>query len=110
MAALRLTVATSWSQALVVVSDRLLSQFCPVSATVWWLRRAVLEETDYLRDLGAAEVIDRRTISDLGEQPIANERWDGAVDSVGSHRLANVMKQTQYRNVVAACGLAQAFD
>lgn len=69
-----------------------------------------LEETDYLRNLGAAEIIDRRTISEPGEQPVASERWAGAVDSVGSHTLANVLAQTQYRGVVAACGLAQGFD
>jgi acrylyl-CoA reductase (NADPH) len=39
-----------------------------------------------------------------------SERWAGAVDSVGSHTLANVLAQTQYRGVVAACGLAQGPD
>ncbi|HEX7913357.1 MAG TPA: MDR family oxidoreductase [Paraburkholderia sp.] len=64
------------------------------------------EEADYLRNLGAAEIIDRRTLSEPGA-PIARERWAGAVDSVGHHTLANVLAQTQYRGVVAACGLAQ---
>ncbi len=68
-----------------------------------------LEEGDYLRDLGAADVIDRRTISEPGH-PIASERWAGAVDSVGSHTLANVLARTHYRGVVAACGLAQGLD
>ena len=68
-----------------------------------------LEEADYLRKLGAADVIDRRTISEPGK-PLASERWAGAVDSVGSHTLANVLAQTQYRGVVAACGLAQGAD
>jgi acrylyl-CoA reductase (NADPH) len=63
-------------------------------------------EADYLRSLGAAEVIDRRMFSEPGA-PIAHERWAGAVDSVGHHTLANVLAQTQYRGVVAACGLAQ---
>jgi hypothetical protein len=48
-----------------------------------------LEEAEYLRKLGAAEVIDRRTLSEPGK-PLARERWAGAVDSVGSHTLANV--------------------
>jgi len=52
-----------------------------------------LEEGDYLRSLGAAEIIDRRTLSEPGA-PIAGERWAGAVDSVGSHTLANVLAQT----------------
>jgi acrylyl-CoA reductase (NADPH) len=68
-----------------------------------------LEEADYLRKLGAADVIDRRTISEPGK-PLASERWAGAVDSVGSHTLANVLAQTQYRGVVASCGLAQGLD
>jgi acrylyl-CoA reductase (NADPH) len=65
-----------------------------------------LEEADYLRSLGAAEVIDRQTLSEPGA-PIGPERWAGAVDSVGHHTLANVLAQTQYRGVVASCGLAQ---
>jgi len=68
-----------------------------------------LEEADYLRGLGAAEVIDRRTLSEPGA-PIAKERWAGAIDSVGSHTLANVLAQTRYRGAVAAFGLAQGAD
>ncbi|WP_457970508.1 acrylyl-CoA reductase (NADPH) [Pseudomonas sp. R4-84] len=68
-----------------------------------------LEEADYLRDLGAAEVIDRRTLSEPGA-PIAKERWAGVIDSVGSHTLANALAQTRYRGVVAAFGLAQGAD
>lgn len=68
-----------------------------------------LEETKYLWELGAAEVIDRRTLSEPGA-PIAKERWAGAIDSVGSHTLANVLAQTRYRGAVAAFGLAQGAD
>ncbi|KJK14153.1 NADPH:quinone dehydrogenase [Burkholderiaceae bacterium 16] len=68
-----------------------------------------LEESDYLRGLGAADIIDRRTLAEPGA-PIASERWAGAVDSVGSRTLANVLAQTRYRGVVAACGLAQGVD
>ena len=68
-----------------------------------------LEEADYLRELGAAEVIDRHTLSEAGK-PVAGERWAGAVDSVGSHTLANVLAQTAYNGVVTACGLAQGLD
>lgn len=67
------------------------------------------EEADYLHSLGAAEIIDRRTLSEPGAA-ISKERWAGAVDSVGSHTLANVLAQTQYRGVVAAFGLAQGTD
>jgi acrylyl-CoA reductase (NADPH) len=67
------------------------------------------EEANYLTELGAAEIIDRSTLSKPGA-PIAAERWAGAIDSVGSHTLANVLAQTQYRGVVTACGLAQGMD
>lgn len=67
------------------------------------------EEADYLHSLGAAELIDRNELSGPG-RPIGKERWAGAVDSVGSHTLANVLAQTRYRGAVAACGLAQGMD
>ena len=67
------------------------------------------DEEAYLRSLGAAEIIDRQTLSQPGAA-IATERWAGAVDSVGSHTLANVLAHTRYRGVVTACGLAQGVD
>ncbi|MCM2463773.1 oxidoreductase [Pseudomonas sp. CG7] len=67
------------------------------------------EEADYLHGLGAAQVIDRNTLSQAGA-PIGKERWAGVIDSVGSHTLANALAQTQYRGVVAAFGLAQGAD
>jgi acrylyl-CoA reductase (NADPH) len=67
------------------------------------------EEAEYLRRLGAAEVIDRATLSAPGK-PLAKERWAGAVDSVGSHTLANVCASMRYRGTVTACGLAQGMD
>lgn len=67
------------------------------------------EEADYLRSLGADEIIDRNMLSEPGK-PLAKERWAGAVDSVGSHTLANVCAGMRYRGVVAACGLAQGMD
>ena len=68
-----------------------------------------LNETDYLKSLGAKEVIDRATLSTVGK-PLQKERWAGVVDSVGSHTLVNAVAQTKYRGVVAACGLAQGAD
>jgi len=67
------------------------------------------EESEYLYSLGAVEILDRRTLSEPGA-PIASERWAGAIDSVGSVTLANVLARTRYRGVVAACGLAQGAD
>ncbi|HLS55490.1 MAG TPA: MDR family oxidoreductase [Zeimonas sp.] len=66
-------------------------------------------ESDYLRVIGAADVIDRATLSAPGK-PLQKERWAGVVDAVGSHTLANACAQTKYRGTVAACGLAQGMD
>ncbi|WDJ95814.1 acrylyl-CoA reductase (NADPH) [Xanthomonas campestris] len=68
-----------------------------------------MQQADYLHRLGAAEIIDRATLSTPGAT-IARERWAGAIDAVGSHTLANVLAQTRYRGVVAAFGLAQGAD
>lgn len=67
------------------------------------------QEADFLKALGAAEIIDRASLSEPGK-PLARERWAGAVDTVGSHTLANVCASTRYRGTVAACGLAQGMD
>ena len=67
------------------------------------------EQAPYLRALGAAEILDRGTLSSPG-QPLGAERWAGAIDSVGSHTLVNVLAQTKYGGTVAACGLAQGLD
>jgi acrylyl-CoA reductase (NADPH) len=66
-------------------------------------------EGDYLRALGAAEIIDRKALSEPGK-PLQKERWGGVIDSVGSHTLANACAQTVSEGVVAACGLAQGMD
>jgi len=67
------------------------------------------QEADYLRSLGAAEVIDRSSLSEPGK-PLARERWAAVVDSVGSHTLANACAATKSEGAVAACGLAQGMD
>ena len=68
-----------------------------------------LSETGYLKDLGAAEVIDRNELSGAAK-PLAKERWAAGVDSVGSTTLANVLSMTKYGGAVAACGLAAGMD
>ncbi len=67
------------------------------------------EEADYLKGLGAKEVLERAQFSSPGK-PLGKERWAGAVDVVGSHTLANVCATTKYRGVVTACGLAGGMD
>lgn len=66
-------------------------------------------EAAYLTGLGAAEVMDRAELSSPGK-PLGKIRWAGAVDTVGSHTLANVLASTCYGGSVAACGLAQGMD
>jgi acrylyl-CoA reductase (NADPH) len=68
-----------------------------------------VSETDYLKGLGAAEVIDRNELSGPAK-PLAKERWAGGVDSVGSTTLANLLSMTRYRGAIAACGLAAGMD
>ncbi|GLS89898.1 alcohol dehydrogenase [Psychromonas marina] len=68
-----------------------------------------VNEAEYLKKLGASEIIDRATLSEPG-RPLAKERWTGAVDTVGSHTLANVCASTKYGGTVTACGLAQGMD
>jgi acrylyl-CoA reductase (NADPH) len=66
-------------------------------------------EADYLKSLGATDVMDRADLSAPGK-PLQKERWAGVVDSVGSHTLANAVAQVRYGGTVAACGLAQGMD
>ncbi len=68
------------------------------------------EQGEYLAGLGAARLIDRRELSDEVGKPLQEQRWAGAIDSVGSTTLANVLAQTAYGGAVAACGLAQGAD
>ena len=67
------------------------------------------EEADYLKSLGASEIVERKDLSGPG-RPLAKERWIAGVDSVGSHTLANVLAATKYGGAIAACGLAQGLD
>lgn len=88
------------------ISIHLLHQlgYTPVALT-----GRVAEHGDYLRGLGAAEVLDR---SELGEpgKPLQKTRWAGVIDSVGSHTLVNALAQIQWGGVATACGLAQGAD
>lgn len=67
------------------------------------------DEQDFLRSLGASDVIDRKTLSERGK-PLQRERWSGVIDCVGSQTLANAIAQTRYDGVITACGLAQGAD
>ena len=66
-------------------------------------------ESDFLKQLGAAEILDRAQFASAGK-PLARERWAAAIDVVGSHTLANVCASVRYGGIVAACGLAGGMD
>ena len=67
------------------------------------------QEADYLKGLGASEILDRKELN-APAKPIAKERWAGGIDSVGSTTLANVLSMTRYGGAIAACGLAGGMD
>ncbi|MBY6209716.1 MULTISPECIES: MDR family oxidoreductase [Halomonas] len=66
-------------------------------------------EAEYLTSLGARTIIDRQELTQPGK-PLQKERWAGAIDSVGSHTLSNVVASTRYGGTVTCCGLAQGMD
>src|SRR6266851_4941471 len=67
------------------------------------------EEADYLKGLGASEIIERSELAGPAK-PLGKERWAGGIDTVGSTTLANVLSTTRYGGAVAACGLAGGMD
>ncbi len=67
------------------------------------------EEADYLKEIGASEIIDRAQLAGA-PRPLAKERWAGAIDTVGSTTLANALSMIRYGGAVAACGLAGGMD
>ena len=66
-------------------------------------------EADYLKRLGAAEVIERKELTGP-PRALGKERWAGGIDSVGSTTLANMLSMTRYGGAIAACGLAGGMD
>ncbi len=68
-----------------------------------------VEEADYLKALGAAEIIPRQELSAPGK-PLGSERFAAGIDSLGSHTLVNLLAQTKCEGAIAACGLAQGMD
>lgn len=68
-----------------------------------------LQEADYLKGLGATEIVDRKELGGPAKL-LAKERWAGAIDAVGSNTLANLLSMIRYGGAVAACGLAGGMD
>ena len=67
------------------------------------------QEADYLRALGASEIIERGELAGT-PRALGRERWAGGIDTIGSTTLANVLSMTSYGGAVAACGLAGGMD
>jgi acrylyl-CoA reductase (NADPH) len=67
------------------------------------------KEADYLKQLGAAEIVDRKELA-VPSKPLAKERWAGGIDVAGSNPLANLLSMTRYGGAVAACGLAAGME
>jgi len=67
------------------------------------------EEADYLKSLGATEIVERKELAGPVKM-LAKERWAGGIDAVGSTTLANLLSMTRYGGAVAACGLAGGMD
>jgi len=67
------------------------------------------EEAEYLKSLGAQEIIDRAELAEPGK-PLQSQRFAAGVDTVGSVTLANVLARTQFDGAVAACGNARGMD
>ena len=101
--------AISWSPAQPAASARSPSSCSPGSAIASWPRPAGSPRSTFCSSLGAAAVIDRSEFAGP-VKPLAKSRFAGAVDSVGSTTLANVLSQIDYGGTVAACGLAQGMD
>ena len=66
-------------------------------------------EADYLKSLGAREIIERKELAGASK-PLGPERWAGGIDTVGSTTLASVLSMTGYGGAIAACGLAGGMD
>tara|TARA_S200000501_G_scaffold373105_1_gene419508 strand:+ start:842 stop:1834 length:993 start_codon:yes stop_codon:yes gene_type:complete len=69
-----------------------------------------IDQSDYLKFLGASEIINRNELSSPNKKPIQKERWAGVIDSIGSHTLVNAIAQSRYNSPVISCGLAQGTD
>jgi acrylyl-CoA reductase (NADPH) len=68
-----------------------------------------LSEADYLKELGATDIIERKELTG-SPRALGKERWAGGIDAVGSTTLANILSMTRYGGAVAACGLAGGMD
>jgi putative YhdH/YhfP family quinone oxidoreductase len=68
------------------------------------------EETDFLKGLGAAEIVSREEVNDESKKPLLSERWAGAVDTVGGTTLAALLKATKRGGAVAATGLVASAE
>lgn len=63
-----------------------------------------IDQTDFLKSLGAAEVIHRDEVTNVPDKPLLSAKWIAALDTVGGEMLDAVIRQTDHNGVVACCG------
>jgi putative YhdH/YhfP family quinone oxidoreductase len=68
------------------------------------------DQTEFLKSLGAADVVGRDVVLDGADKPMMRERWAGVIDCVGGDYLAAAVKSTKYGGVVTCCGLTASMD
>ena len=68
------------------------------------------EKTDYLKRIGASEVILRDTFNEEAKKPMMGEKYAGVVDTVGGEVLANALKYIKYDGVATCCGLTSSHE
>jgi len=68
------------------------------------------EQADYLKQLGARDIVARSELADPPSRPLDKERWGACIDNVGGAMLARVLTQMMYGSAVAAVGLAGGND
>jgi putative YhdH/YhfP family quinone oxidoreductase len=68
------------------------------------------DAADYLRGIGAREILSREAVWDTSDRPLLSARWKAAVDTVGGNMLATIIRQTDHRGCVTACGLVAGTD
>lgn len=67
-----------------------------------------MDKVEYLKQLGAAEVIDRKAVDDTSTRALSPQRWEGVIDTVGGNILATAIKSTKYGGSIVTCGLTQS--
>ena len=66
------------------------------------------DRIDFLKNIGANEVILREVFEENTNKPLLSEKYAGVIDTVGGQILANALKEVKYDGVVTCCGLTSS--